>query len=59
MPEHIFSARSTNAFKNRLDRYLKDQEMLYDDIKAKLVWSYVASVPNTETESRESGEEEP
>ncbi len=34
LPEDIVSAPSVNAFKNRLDNFLQNQDIYYDDYKA-------------------------
>ena len=36
LPTSVVTADSINTFKNRLDRYWADQEILYDDFKAKI-----------------------
>ena len=36
LPQHIVNATSVNSFKNRLDRFWKDQEIVYDNFKAKI-----------------------
>ena len=34
LPEEIVSASSTNSFKNRLDEYMQNQDIMYNDFKA-------------------------
>ncbi len=36
LPEEIVSASSTDSFKNRLDTYMQDQDIVYDDFKAEV-----------------------
>ena len=41
LPETVVTAPSVNAFKNRLDKHWKNQELLYDDFKATITGSGV------------------
>ncbi len=36
LPEDVVNAPSINSFKNKLDEFLEDQEMYYDDYKAEI-----------------------
>ena len=57
LPEKIVMAPSLNSFKNRLDKYWKDQKLYYEDYRAIIDGSHVRKESITENE--ESGEEEP
>ena len=50
-------APSLNSFKNRLDKYWKDQQLYYEDYRAIIDGSHVRNESINENE--ESGEEEP
>ena len=50
-------APSKNAFKNRLDKYWKNEEIYYNDYKAEISGSHENR--NVEIINNESGEEEP
>ena len=39
LPSSIVTAPSINSFKNRLDRYWSNQDIMYDDFKAKITES--------------------
>ena len=34
LPEKIVTSKTLNTFKNRLDKYWKDQDLVYEDFKA-------------------------
>jgi hypothetical protein len=36
LPDHVVTAPKINTFKNRLDRFWDDQDLMYDDHKAKI-----------------------
>ena len=36
LPEEVVNAPSTDSFKNRIDKFLEDQDILYDDYKAEV-----------------------
>ena len=58
LPSHVVEAKTVNTFKNRLDSFWSDQELLYDNFKAKI--SVSGSCANKQTDLQvESGEEEP
>jgi hypothetical protein len=57
LQEKIVMAQSLNSFKNRLDKYWKDQKLYYEDYRAIIDGSHVRNESLTENE--ESGEEEP
>ena len=40
LPEKIVTAPSVNAFKNRLDKLWKDEELYYNDYKAEITGRY-------------------
>ena len=57
LQEKIVMAQSLNSFKNRLDKYWKDQKLYYEDYRAIIDGSHVRNESLTKNE--ESGEEEP
>ena len=57
LPEEIVTAPSKNTFKNRLDKYWKDQDLLYDNYKAEIRMG--SGETNIKwNEEKESGEED-
>ena len=36
LPSYVVTSKTVNTFKNRLDKYWSDQDLLYDDFKAKI-----------------------
>ena len=45
LPENIVSAPNVNTFKNRFDKYMEDQEVMFNDYKADIM---ITSTYNTE-----------
>lgn len=58
LPEDVISAKTTNSFKQRLDKHWENQDILYD-YKAAISGSHVVSYTKTEVGYRESNEEDP
>jgi len=56
LPEHVVNAKSVNAFKNRLDRLWRNQELLYDNFRAEINMTGTGRVIIEDIE--ESGEED-
>lgn len=54
LPESVVTAPTTNTFKNRLDKFWKNQEILFDDYKAKITGSGVESDAETGEEEEDS-----
>ena len=56
LPNEIVNAKSVNTFKNRLDRYWRNQELLYDNFKANITPGTGRTI--TTENNEESGEED-
>ena len=50
LPEKIVMAPSLNSFKNRLDKYWKDQQLYYEDYRAITDGSHVRNESINENE---------
>jgi len=59
LPDNITNASSINAFKNRLDKHWKDEDIYYLDYKAEITGSHANRNVNDIRITNESGEEEP
>ncbi|KAK3099864.1 hypothetical protein FSP39_010887 [Pinctada imbricata] len=44
LPDSVVSATTLNTFKNRLDKYWSNQNIMYDDFKAKIVGGNVTDI---------------
>ena len=52
LPEHVVTAPSLNAFKNRLDKHWSNQPIIYDEYKSKIDEGIVTrDIPDEESES--------
>ena len=52
LPEHVVTAPSLNAFKNRLDKHWSNQPIMYDEYKSKIdVGIVTKDIPDEESES--------
>ena len=56
LPAHVVHAESVNSFKNKLDKFWSDQELLYDNFKAKIK---ITGCDEAKDLNQESDEEEP
>ena len=56
LPSQVVEAKTVNTFKNRLDRFWSDQELLYDNFKCKI--SVSGSGANRQPADFESDEED-
>ena len=59
LPHEVVNAKSVNAFKNKLDRFWKNQELLYDNHRAEIKTGTGNILQWEEEEDLESGEEDP
>ena len=59
LPDKIANAPSINAFKNRLDKHWKDEDIYYLDYKSEITGSHVNRNLNDNRNTNESSEEEP
>jgi len=59
LPDNITNAPSINAFKNRLDKHWKDEDIYYLDYKSEITGSHANRNVNDIRITNESGEEEP
>ena len=52
LPEHVVTAPSLNAFKNRLDKHWSNQPIMYENYKSKIdVGIVTKDIPDEEAES--------
>ena len=59
LPEKIVTSKTLNTFKNRLDKYWEDQDLVYEDFKADIKLEGRDVDFNMSGEEIESGIEEP
>ena len=59
LPDKIANAPSINAFKNRLDKHWKDEDIYYLDYKSEITGSHANRNVNDNRITNEFGEEEP
>ena len=59
LPDNIANAPSINAFKNRLDKHWKDEDIYYLDYKSEITGSHVNRNLSDNRNTNESSEEEP
>ena len=59
LPEKIVTSKTLNTFKNRLDKYWEDQDLVYEDFKAEIKLEGRDVDFNMSEEEIESGIEEP
>ena len=59
LPEKIVTSKTLNTFKNRLDKYWEDQDLVYEDFKADIKLEGRDIDFNMSEEEIESGIEEP
>ena len=59
LPEKIVTSKTLNTFKNRLDKYWEDQDLVYEDFKADIKLEGRDVDFNMSEEEIESGIEEP
>ena len=59
LPERLTNAPSLNSFKNRLDKYWKDEELYFNNHKAEITGSHENTRSIVIRNTEDSGEEEP
>jgi ribonuclease P/MRP protein subunit RPP40 len=58
LPSTLVNAKTVNSFKNRLDRFWSNQDLVYRDFKAKITVTGSRQVTSNSTHTCESDEEE-
>jgi hypothetical protein len=58
LPDTVVNAPTLNTFKNRLDRYWKNQDLFFNNYKSDIQWDCHVTNECLEVESEESGEED-
>jgi hypothetical protein len=58
LPDTVVNALTLNTFKNRLDRYWKNQDLYFNNYKSDIQWDCHVTNKCLEVESEESGEED-
>jgi hypothetical protein len=58
LPDTVVNAPTLNTFKNRLDRYWKNQDLFFNNYKSDIQWDCHVTNKCLEVESEESGEED-
>jgi hypothetical protein len=58
LPDTVVNAPTLNTFKNRLDRYWKNQDLYFNNYKSDIQWDCDVTSECLEVESVESGEED-
>ena len=54
LPDSVTSAKTVNTFKNRLDKFWANQDLMYDDYKASII-----TTGSNKEDNKESDEEDP
>ena len=58
LPDTVVNVPTLNTFKNRLDRYWKNQDLYFNNYKSDIQWDCYVTSECLEAESVESGEED-